>query len=206
MAYGANNHGGIECINGKYYIFYHRHTNGNSYNRQGCAEPIEIKEDGTISQVEITSCGLNGPLKGEGEYPAYIACHLYCKTTRVYTGDQARDIGPEFPRITQEGRDGDENPGYINNMEDGATAGFKYFDCKGIKEIRVKVRGIFGPGKFEILNRWDGPVIGEIPCKRSNEWHWEGAEVSVPDGVQALYFRYVGPGAASLAAFELVTE
>ena len=74
----------------------------------------------------------------------------------MYTGDMARDMGPEFPRITQEGRDGDENPGYISNMEDGAVAGFRYFDCKGVKKIRVKVRGCFGPGAlsfaaFELL-------------------------------------------------------
>lgn len=205
MAYGANNHGGIEYINGEYYIFYHRHTNGNSFNRQGCAEKIQILPDGKIRQVEMTSCGLNGgPLKGKGEYPAYIACQMFCKTPRMYTGDMARDIGPEFPRITQEGRDGDENPGYISNMEEGAVAGFRYFDCKGVKKIRVKVRGCFGPGKIEILAKWDGDVIGEIPCKRSNEWHWEENEVAMPDGIQAIYFRYIGPGALSLAAFELL--
>ena len=42
MAYGANNHGSIVEINGDWYIFYHRHTNGTWYSRQGCAEKIEI--------------------------------------------------------------------------------------------------------------------------------------------------------------------
>lgn len=57
-AYGANNHGSIEQINGQWYIFYHRHTNGTWYSRQGCAEKIEVLEDGGIPQVEMTSCGL----------------------------------------------------------------------------------------------------------------------------------------------------
>ena len=71
MAYGANNHGSIVQIKDQWYIFYHRHTNGSWYSRQGCAEPISIADDGSIEQVEITSCGLNGgPLGGQGEYPA----------------------------------------------------------------------------------------------------------------------------------------
>lgn len=31
----GNNHGGLECINGQYYIFYHRPTNRSMYSRQG---------------------------------------------------------------------------------------------------------------------------------------------------------------------------
>lgn len=37
----GNNHGGLECINGQYYIFYHRPTNRSMYSRQGCAERVE---------------------------------------------------------------------------------------------------------------------------------------------------------------------
>lgn len=80
MLYGGNNHGSIIDINGNWYIFYHRHTNGTNFSRQGYIEPIEFKEDGTIPQVEITSCGSNGgSLIGFGEYPAYQACNLFCK-------------------------------------------------------------------------------------------------------------------------------
>lgn len=56
----ANNHGCIECISGKWYIFYHRHTHRSTFSRQVCAEPITILPDGRIPQVEMTSCGLNG--------------------------------------------------------------------------------------------------------------------------------------------------
>ena len=137
MAYGANNHGSILEINGKWYIFYHRHTNGTWYSRQGCAEKIEILPDGSIPQVEITSCGLNGgPLAGEGEYGAYLACNLFTEEESVYVGDD------RFPKIMQDGRDGDEEPGYIGNMKDGATAGFKFFDCKKIRESPSKRGGI----------------------------------------------------------------
>ena len=48
MAYGANNHGSIVEINGDWYIFYHRHTNGTWYSRQGCAEKLHMNEDGSL--------------------------------------------------------------------------------------------------------------------------------------------------------------
>lgn len=71
MAYGGNNHGSIVEINGQWYIFYHRHTNGTNFSRQGCAERITILQDGSIPQVEMTSFGLaDAPAPGVGEYPA----------------------------------------------------------------------------------------------------------------------------------------
>ena len=52
-------------------------TDKSTYSRQACAEEIQIEPDGHITQVEITSCGLNGgPLPAQGEYPAAIACVL----------------------------------------------------------------------------------------------------------------------------------
>lgn len=73
----GNNHGSIECINGKVYIFYHRDTHNSTFSRQACAEQIEIKEDGSIAQVECTSCGLNGgSLKAKDEYLAAYACNI----------------------------------------------------------------------------------------------------------------------------------
>ncbi len=37
-AYGANNHGSVVKLGEDWYIFYHRHTNGTWFSRQGCAE------------------------------------------------------------------------------------------------------------------------------------------------------------------------
>jgi hypothetical protein len=103
MFYGGNNHGGLVEVGGKYYIFYHRQTNGTHFCRQGCAEPIVIGEDQKIPQVEMTSCGLNGgPLQGFGEYPTYIACNLFCKDQEMYTGLSGW-LDARFPKITQDG-------------------------------------------------------------------------------------------------------
>ena len=92
----------------------------------------------------MTSCGLNGgPLAGEGTYPAYIACNLFTDVESVYTGGSGGNgfwMDGCFPKITQDGRDGDEEPGYIANMTDTATCGFKYFDCKGVKRVGAHAR------------------------------------------------------------------
>ena len=50
--YGGNNHGSIVEINNKWYVFYHRHTNGSNFSRQDCMEEIFFESDGTIPQVE----------------------------------------------------------------------------------------------------------------------------------------------------------
>lgn len=197
MAYGANNHGSMVEIGGEWYIFYHRHTNGTWYSRQGCAEKLTILPDGSIPQAEMTSCGLNGgPLRGEGEYGAYLACNLFTDTESVYVG------GDRFPKIMQDGRDGDEEPGYIGNMQDTATAGFKYFDCKNVAKIAVKTRG-YADGCFEVRTAWDGPLLAKIPIQSSNVWEEHSAPVEIADGTQAVYLTYRGGGNASLLSFSL---
>lgn len=184
----GNNHGSIVEINGKWYIFYHRQTNGTWFSRQGCAEEIVISEDGRIPQVEITSCGLNGgPLRGEGEYPAYLACHIFGE-------DMRRNA-----KIVQDGRDGDENDGYIAGIRDGISVGFRYFDFKGIKSVTVSVRG-YMHGEFRVRTSWDGPVLGAVKVESANIWQDFSAAVPLPDGVSALYLEYSGSGDPQLRA------
>jgi len=203
MYYGGNNHGSIVEIGDQWYIFYHRQTNGHHYSRQGCAEPITFREDGGIAQAEMTSCGLNGgPLVGRGEYPAYIACNLFCKDEELYIGTYGAWMDGRFPKITQDGKDGDEEPGYIANMRDTATAGFKYFDCRGVKRVKIKVRG-YAKGAFEVKTAWDGPALGSIPVNFTNVWKEYAADIAIPDGVHALYFTYRGGGNAQLKSFAL---
>ncbi len=203
MFYGANNHGSIVEVNGKWYIFYHRHTNGTNFSRQACLEPITFMEDGSIPQAEMTSCGPNGgPLVGRGEYPAYLACNLFCKEESLYTDWTASWMNNQFPKITQDGRDGDEEIGYIANMKESATAGFKYFDCKGITKVKIKARG-YASGDFEVKTSWNGEVLGRITVGFTNIWKEYSADIVIPDGIQALYFTYAGRGSASLGSFTL---
>ena len=200
-----NNHGSIEQIAGKWYAFYHRHTNNHGFSRQGCIEPIEFRADGTIVQPEITSCGPNGgPLRGEGTYPAYIACNFIFdapeSARRVMPGKRR---SPDFPYVTQDGRDGDEIPGYVANIESGVAVGFKYFACKDTVLTAVRTRGYSFNGALEVLTAWDGEPLGTIPIGRANEWKTWKTEIALPDGVQALYFRYKGFGCTNILDFTL---
>lgn len=206
MYYGANNHGGLEMINGQVYIFYHRHTDGTNFSRQGMAERVTLEPDGSIHQVEMTSCGLNGgPLAGRGTYPAHIACNLFYKKDNMYSGgsgDNGFWLDGCYPKITQDGRDGDEEPAYIMNMTDNATCGFKYFYCDGVKQVSLRVRGYCG-GEFEVKTAWDGAALGRIPVKYTNVWTDYSAPIEIQDGINALYFTYRGPGSAALLSFTL---
>lgn len=186
MAYGGNNHGSIVEINGQWYIFYHRHTNGSWYSRQGCIEPITFTQDGAIPQVEITSSGPNlTPLKGEGEYPAYIACNLYTPSHDPISGV------PDQPRVMQDGRDDDKETGYVGNIKDGATIGFKYFDIQNVKAFSIWTRCSAG-GKFELRTSPDGEVLCEIDAGWENVWKKHTAKVELPKGKQSIYLTYRG--------------
>ena len=199
-AYGGNNHGSIVEILGQWYIFYHRQTNGTWYSRQGCAEPITVLADGSIPQVEITSCGFNGgPLRGAGEYPAYIACNLFTEEECPMSGD------PNYPRITQDGCDGDEINGHIDRIKDGTTIGFKYFQCKGVKRVTITTRG-YAHGSFDVKIAWDGPVIGSIAIDATNGWEAFTADIAIPDGKQAIWFTYHGSNMPMLKSFTLQTK
>ena len=192
----ANNHGSIVEIEGKWYIFYHRQTNGTWYSRQGCAEPIEILADGSIPQVEMTSCGLNGgPLQAKGEHFAYTACNLFKE------GQNGFDM-KDYARITQDGKDGDDEPGYIAQITDGTIVGFKYYDFKDVTKITLKVRA-YAQGAFEIRTEWNGPAYATIPVENTNVWEKYTSELHIPDGVHAVYIAYVGGGSPSLLSFTL---
>ena len=108
-----------------------------------------------------------------------------------------------FPKITQEGRDGDEVYGYIANMCDHATTGFKYFDCRGVRRVSVRTKGFAG-GQLELRTAWDGEPLGSIPIGYANVWHDTAADIAIPDGVHALYFTVAGEGRLQFASFTLL--
>lgn len=203
-AYGANNHGSIIEIDGQWYVFYHRHTNGTWYSRQVCAEKLEVTGDCCIHQAELTSCGLNdGPLKAEGYYPSYIACNMFYPegedTQRKYNFCKI----PETTKVkvTQDGADGDECEAYIANFGDGACIGYKYFDFKGVTKISAWLHG-YGGGILEVRTAWDGEVLGSTEFHTDNIWKKIEVNVNIPDGVHALYFTHKGNGGLLFKGFE----
>ncbi len=195
-AFTANNHGSIVNLGGEWKIFYHRHTNGTWYSRQGCAEPLTLREDGSFVQAEITSQGMDGrPIPAKGEIPAYLACCLY-------TEDKPGRFGDGCARITQDGRDGDEEEGYIARVGNGTVIGFKYLDCRGVTGLTVTTRGYLN-GKFELKTAPDGEVLGAVEVHNANIWTPRSAPAAVEDGVHAVWLVFRGHGEGQVKAFEL---
>lgn len=213
-------HGSLECIEGQWYIFYHRLTHKSDYSRQACAEKVELRPDGSIAQVEVTSCGLNrGPLRAEGSYPAVIACNL----TNGHMPHGSNSVFKEaFPNVTNRG-----NERFIGEIEEGTLIGYKYFDCRQVSRIgviariedetnrvvydgplRVDIRTqefrfrdhtIRRPGmptqepQLEIRLSETGDAVATIRLDEAdNQWQCYSADVDIPDGIHPIYLVYHG--------------
>jgi len=206
----GNTHGGMVEINGQWYIFYHRQTNKQKCARQGCAEKIEILADGSIPQVEMTSCGLNdGPLLGKGSYEARIACTLTAKQGVLKcTSTHEKDKEKLYPYFTQTGADREDNPDqYIANMKDGSEAGFKYFAMEGTSSIKISVKGQ-ATGKMLVKafkeKDWDNRTeIASIDITPSDNYQEFGANFEALNGIYGLTFTYIGEGAVDFKKFSL---
>lgn len=204
--YTGNTHGGMVQVHGQWYIFYHRQTNQQKCSRQGCAEKLSILPDGSIPQVEVTSCGLNaGPLSGKGRYEARIACQLNGKDG-ILSSDTARkeDRQHRYPYFTQDGEDREQDGNqYIANLQDGAWCGFKYFSFDG-SESRIQVTGRgSAEGRLLVSMEQGGKAAATVPISPTAEVRTFSASLSLPAGTAPLFFTYKGTGALDLMAFEI---
>ena len=212
--YIGNNHGGLVCANGEYYIFGHRHTRGTAFARQGVAEKVPMLPDGTFPQAEMTSCGLNGgPLPAKGGIPAYIACHL-TEADRTKVG-QVVMPGPEggelvlpeqMPYLTDEPCEEEEHGvrSFAANLREGAVIGFKYLAFDGTEsQITLQVRGEGTLGL--VLDDPEGEVLGSAESASGNtdEWHPEVISLSGITGPHAVYFRAL-TGRTDFASFTVI--
>ena len=198
----GNTHGSLIELNGKYYVFYHRHSNRKQSSRQAMAEEIRF-ENGRFFQAEMTSCGLNGgPLPGKGTYPSYIACNLYGKDGTRFLS-MIKHPKKNNPFLTQDGGDREEGPDqYISNMCDGAVAGFKYFDLTNTKKIRVNAKGK-AEGLLYIGTEEDGAPAAKVEIKPTRNAHGFVTELNAPGKKQPLFFKFQGKGSFDFLSFEL---
>lgn len=223
--YLGNNHGSIVSVGGRSYVFYHRHTHGNQYARQACAEPLTIDPDGTIEQAEVTSCGLNGgPLAATREIPAYICCHLRSSEGILHYSSHLKWREPH-PFVTQEtgALVPTANRAYVHNLRDGAELGYKYLSFpEGVRGIRLEWRGDFS-GCVHV--RLDSPkaedvaALSLVPSTPVEQGEWTAttqalcagaadahgpATTSEFAGTHALYFVFEGLGSADVMAFQFL--
>ncbi|MGN0999204.1 MAG: family 43 glycosylhydrolase [Faecousia sp.] len=186
----GNNHGSIECMNGQWYVFYHRQTHKSLYSRQACAEPVSILPDGMIPQVEMTSCGLNGgPLPAVGEYPAVIACNL----TNGNMPHWIEGVWQEpIPYITHGG-----NQRYITDIRSGTRIGYKYFHFSGARKLILRIRGS-AVGTIQCLA--DACLLAEVPIYPSEDWHDVETNLGA-QGIRSFSLQFTGEGTLDFLSF-----
>ena len=183
-------HGSIIEINGQWYVFYHRLTHKSDYSRQACAEKIAIAPDGSIKQVEITSCGLNdGALKAEGSYPAVIACNI---TNGKMPHGSNKIYTESFPNVNHA-----EDERFIDEICDGTVIGFKYFEFSGTKTLSLVYKG-GGSGTIKICTDMNGGALAELSVTPSDSWKTVSAEIPLTNGVHPLYLLFSGGGLIAL--------
>ena len=168
----GNNHGSIACINGQWYVFYHRMTNHSITSRRACVEKIRILPDGSIPPVEMTSLGFEEALDPYRITPAEIACVLRggCFITEL-------DV---FTRV-------------ITEVTDGCVMGYKYFDFgedftgDGMKlALKTRGRGVHCRVRAMLDDPETGECIGEAEIGPGDGVY--EARVRAVTGRHALYF------------------
>ncbi len=184
-AYIANNHGGLVEVEGQWYIFYHRHTNGRQFSRQGCAEPVSILSDGSIQQVEMTSSGLYGKsLPANRIYSAHICCNLM-GPSGAHQIEFKPDLPVDMPRITEEYTGTDRVNQFVYNLRTGAVCGAKYFAFQGENSMVLQVRG---QGILEFhLDDEGSPSLGQIHVD-SLDWQEVRIDLEAIEGVHGVFF------------------
>ena len=169
---GGNNHGSICEINGQWYVFYHRMTNGTVYSRRGCVERICFDKDGNIGQVEMTSLGFDKMLSPYEEVKAEIAC--------VVKGRARVKEENIFDRI-------------VTDIKKGCIIGFKYLDfgndmsSKTIT-LNLKVKNVSNRCSVRIVldDYVGGEEIGTLKLAPGNGIFSD--DVKSVSGVHSIFF------------------
>ncbi len=160
-----NNHGSIECVDGQWYVFYHRCSRGRELYRRLCIEPISILPDGSIPEVKMTSRGPGKPF-GDGEtIYGYQACEVH---------------GKAFIGIDGEGSE------YLCNIADGDEAVFRYVKSeKGFSKAVLRTLG-----EAEVELSLDGEVLGSVKIQEDgkHEMHFSNRQKGGKEQEMVLKF------------------
>ncbi len=155
-----NNHGSIECVNGQWYIFYHRCSRGTQQHRRLCVEKITILPDGSIPEVKMTSQGVGAPFAPGEPIMGYQACEVH--------GGCYIDVEERFGEV-------------LTHMTPGTKAVFRYVQSDaGWQGVRLTAHG---KGELQIL--LDGAPAGTVHVE-SEDWAEIEAAIQAPAGCREL--------------------
>jgi beta-xylosidase len=180
-----NNHGSLVEFNKQWYVFYHRATHGSNTMRKTCIEPITFNNDGSITEVEMTTQGASNPLDALQKIDAERACLLYGNVrVEAYKTD-------------------DES---LTKIVNGDKAAYKYINFgNGVESVMVAVI----PGKFngtiEVVldNSW-GPAIGVVKVDAAEKQLITlNAAIKKTTGIHAVWLRFSSEAKNAEDSFQL---
>ena len=173
-----NNHGSIESFQGQWYVFYHRASRNAQMHRRLCAEKIEIREDGSIPEVKMTSQGIGAPFAPGEAVMGYQACGL---TGKCYIGPTA-------------GADSDE---VLTGITDGDEAVFRY--VRSTEAYTQLLLSAQGSGTVEV---WmNEKKAGRI---RVTDGLQENFEIAIDPGEYEVRLRFTDPADFRIRQFVLL--
>ena len=178
--YSGNTHGGIEQVNGQWYVFYHRQTNDKQTYRQAMCEPLDLTYDNNgvyIKQAEMTSSGAEKDgLKPNKAYSAGIACYL---THGAYISTDVEMNDEHTPVI---------------NIKNGAVVGVKYinFDKSNYTvDLTVTPKGMDGYITIVLDDPANEPLATiPVPSEAESDTVTLTAECGEISGKHAVYFDF----------------
>lgn len=166
-----NNHGSIECVNGQWYVFYHRCSRGVQQHRRLCIEKIEILEDGTIPEVKMTSQGIGEPFAPGEIIKGYQACEM---SGSVYIG------------VNEDAESAEEYPEVLMNISAGDEVMFRYVKSEQEwKEIEILYSGA---GKIQVY--MNEKIVGTINCDKVQGVNVAKSSIKCSSGQYELKLRF----------------
>lgn len=161
-----NNHGSIECVNGQWYVFYHRSSRGTQQHRRLCIEPITIRPDGKIDEVKMTSQGVGEPFAPGEVIMGYQACQV---KGSVYIGADITGDGQYIEKLVHIG--------------DGDCAVFRYIRSEEeYHSIKITASG---SGTVDVL--MNGEMAGTVKIAEGRQ---EGKKIAMEAGEYELELRF----------------
>lgn len=173
-----NNHGSIEEVGGRWYVFYHRSSHGSRYSRRMCIEPIAFNADGSIDEVEMTTGGASGVIGARTRLEASRACLL--RGTAHAVRVESMPDGQEADVLSQ--------------ITDGDAACYRYLRFGGETRFEVEAASRTYGGAVEVV--LDDP--GEHPagrCEVRPTGGWTSfqrfsCEIAPVTGTHAVWLRF----------------
>lgn len=180
-----NNHGSVVEVDGKWYVFYHRCTNGQQTFRKACVEPITFDENGLIKEVEMTTSGTSGWLNPFKKTEARLACRMEGnvristlssgqeRLTDIHHQDKAEwkyfyfKQKPKEMKLELISRSGGKVQVYIDNQTDKdnlhlvGTFDVKPGDGKQMQVLSTRLSGEIASGKQGVVLRFMGDMSAE---------------------------------------------